>query len=59
MYCGKATENISRAALHCLRVSIIHPVTNKALTFKAPLPEDIKKEFEKNGISVDKLNLFC
>lgn len=59
MYGGKATENISRAGLHCLRVSIIHPVTNEALTFKAPLPEDIKKEFEKNGISVDKLNLFC
>lgn len=59
MYCGKDTENINRAALHCLKVSIIHPVTNEALTFRAPLPEDIKKEFEKNGISVDKLSLFC
>ncbi len=54
MYGGKATENINRTALHCLNVSIVHPVTNEALTFKAPLPEDIKKEFEKNGISVDK-----
>lgn len=54
MYGGASTENISRAALHCLRVSVTHPVTNEILTFTAPLPEDVKKEFEKNGISVDK-----
>ncbi len=56
MYGGISTENINRAALHCYKVSITHPVTNEHLTFKAPLPEDIKKEFEKNGISVDKHN---
>ncbi len=56
MYGGISTENIKRAALHCLSVSVTHPVTNEALTFKAPLPEDIKKEFEKNGFSVDKYN---
>lgn len=54
MYGGASTESISRAALHCYKVSLIHPVTNELLTFKAPLPEDIKKEFEKNGICVDK-----
>ena len=54
MYGGASTENITRAALHCLKVSVTHPVTKKTHTFTAPLPEDIKKEFEKNGISVDK-----
>ena len=59
MYGGSATENITRAALHCLSVSVTHPVTKDKLTFTAPLPEDIKKEFEKNGFSVDKQILFC
>lgn len=59
MYGGASTESITRAALHCYQVSFTHPVTNELLTFKAPLPEDIKKEFEKNGICVDKSNLFC
>ena len=54
MYGGISTENINRAALHCYEVNLTHPITNEPFTFKAPLPEDIKKEFEKNGISVDK-----
>lgn len=54
MYGGASTENITRAALHCLKVSVTHPVTKKIHTFTAPIPEDIKKEFEKNRISVDK-----
>ena len=32
---------IQRQALHCGRSEFIHPVTNKTLTFSAPLPDDI------------------
>lgn len=44
MYGAKATDNIKRAALHCYEAKIIHPITNKELTFIAELPEDMKKE---------------
>ncbi len=47
MYGAKTTNNIKRAALHCREVKIIHPVTNKELTFVAELPEDFEKEMNK------------
>ena len=34
---------ISRQALHCGEISFIHPILNKNITFKAELPEDMKK----------------
>lgn len=33
---------LERQALHALRLSIAHPVTEKRLEFEAPLPEDIQ-----------------
>ena len=38
---GTADERIGRQALHAWRVSMPHPVTRVALSFEAPLPEDI------------------
>jgi len=40
MYGAKVTDNIKRAALHCYKVKIIHPITNEELTFVAEVPED-------------------
>lgn len=37
---GGHKERINRQALHCLSVRLIHPVTQKSLTFLAPPPED-------------------
>ncbi len=59
MYGAKVTDNIKRAALHCEKVKINHPVTNEVLTFEAELPGDMKKELEKSGFSLDKGELFC
>ncbi len=59
MYGAKVTENIKRAALHCYKVKIIHPITNEEKIFVAELPEDIKKELEKRGFSLDKGEVFC
>ncbi len=53
MYGGKATENLTRAALHCKQVSLTNPITNEFMTFTAPLPEDMKKELEKSGFAID------
>lgn len=59
MYGATVTDNIKRSALHCYKVKIIHPVTNEELTFIAELPEDMKKELEKSGFSLDKEEVFC
>ena len=39
MYGGK-TQRISRAALHCGEVALLHPVTFQTLRLRAPLPDD-------------------
>ncbi len=59
MYNSPVTENLTRAALHCRQISFVHPVTNEEVTFVAPLPEDMKKELEKNGFCVDKQHIIC
>ncbi len=41
MYGGK-TDRISRHALHCAKLTLIHPVTNERMVFEAPLPEDMQ-----------------
>ena len=38
-------SRISRQALHSHRLSFLHPITRKALSFTAPLPEDMEKAF--------------
>lgn len=39
---GGHTDKISRHALHCGRLTLIHPVTGEEMTFTAPLPEDME-----------------
>ncbi|WP_125760570.1 RluA family pseudouridine synthase [Companilactobacillus hulinensis] len=41
MYSHKKDTRISRQALHCYELNIIHPVTNKLLKLKAPIPQDM------------------
>lgn len=36
---------INRQALHSYRLSFLHPITGKALSFTAPLPEDMERAF--------------
>lgn len=38
-------SRISRQELHSHRLSFLHPITGKALSFTAPLPEDMEKAF--------------
>lgn len=54
MYSGKVDRRMSRQALHCYQLSIVHPVTKQLLKLKAPLPEDMVMlnsvlRGEKNG----------
>lgn len=39
---GKETALINRQALHAYRVSFYHPITNKLIKLKSPIPNDIK-----------------
>ncbi|AUI72794.1 RNA pseudouridine synthase [Companilactobacillus alimentarius DSM 20249] len=41
MYSGKKDQRISRQALHCYNLRIVHPVTKELLNLKAPLPKDM------------------
>ncbi len=38
---GKASEFISRQALHAYKIEFLHPVTKQSMKFEIPLPEDI------------------
>jgi 23S rRNA pseudouridine1911/1915/1917 synthase len=40
---GSKSNLISRQALHCYKISFIHPISKKNLEFTVPLPEDMKK----------------
>ncbi|MBQ6065784.1 MAG: RluA family pseudouridine synthase [Clostridia bacterium] len=40
---GSTDTAISRAALHCAKLTLIHPITGEQLTFTTPLPDDMQK----------------
>ena len=44
---GEFSPLINRQALHAYKVMIPHPITEKPLTFTAPLPIDMKKLIKK------------
>ena len=46
---GKPSNPIKRLGLHAYELSIIHPVTKKLLTFKAPVPKEFDILFDKKA----------
>ena len=40
---GGSIDHMKRQALHCCELSFVHPITDDKLTFKLPLPPDMKK----------------
>ena len=42
LYGGLNDAVIKRQALHAARLSFIHPISGKDVTFTAPLPDDMK-----------------
>ncbi len=47
LYGTEAPELIGRPALHAAALELVHPVTGQALSFSAPLPEDMRSLLEK------------
>lgn len=39
---GGSLDFIGRQALHCAKISFLHPVTGKKMRFSSPLPKDMK-----------------
>ncbi|KPK32173.1 MAG: hypothetical protein AMS24_04815 [Chlamydiae bacterium SM23_39] len=46
--------NIERQMLHAYKLSFSHPITNKFLSIKAPIPQDFKKNMDKLGLQIKK-----
>ena len=40
---GNESNLISRQALHCHKISFIHPITKNKIELIAPMPEDMKQ----------------
>ncbi len=45
-----AREDISRQALHAFEMTFRHPVSGETMTLRAPVPEDIRRVMESDGI---------
>lgn len=50
---GGETVDIQRQALHCAKVMFIHPITQKEMCLRAPLPDDITKVIQINRINIE------
>ena len=46
---GSTDTAMDRAALHCAKLTLTHPVTWEPLTFTAPLPEDMRNLCKNSG----------
>ncbi len=47
---GAETPLIARPALHSLRLDLLHPVTGERLQIAAPLPDDMRRVIETEGM---------
>lgn len=49
---GGSLMHLSRQALHCHKISFIHPITNDKIEITSPLPRDICKILGENEIHI-------
>jgi 23S rRNA pseudouridine1911/1915/1917 synthase len=50
LYGGPVAAGMQRQALHAWRLAFTHPVTNEALVFRAPLPQDLSHALQVWGL---------
>lgn len=51
LYGGSMQMGIGRQALHAFRLGFVHPITAQALTWVAPLPEDLHDLLHRLGLA--------
>lgn len=49
---GNSSKFISRQALHCYKLSFIHPVTKKKISISCPIPNDMKINNQLKNINI-------
>ncbi len=52
---GSANEMIARQALHAFELTFEHPYTKEKMTFRAPIPEDMRMLMRGDGIDMSDL----
>ncbi|WP_041438377.1 RluA family pseudouridine synthase [Thermodesulfobium narugense] len=52
-YSTKSCKNCPEIALHALKIEFLHPITNKIVSFKAPLPQDLQDFLKRCNINYD------
>jgi len=50
LYNGKLGAGMERQALHAFRLAFVHPISGVALTFLAPLPDDLQQALKMTGM---------
>ena len=50
LYGGAAAAGMARQALHAFRLAFLHPLTEQAMEFRAPLPPDMHAALEEWGM---------
>jgi 23S rRNA pseudouridine1911/1915/1917 synthase len=50
VYGGRPAGGLKRQALHACRLAFVHPVTQEALEFRAPLPDDLAAALASLGL---------
>ena len=53
---GTDESYLPRHGLHCARMELIHPITNKPLALTCPVPTDMRELLEKHGLWNEKYN---
>ncbi|MBP3437141.1 MAG: RluA family pseudouridine synthase [Clostridia bacterium] len=56
---GLRADAFPRTALHAARLSFPHPRTKEPLSFRSPLPDDMRQVAETLGFSQEELSAFC
>lgn len=50
LYGGRVAAGMTRQALHAFRLAFVHPLTDQAMEFRAPLPPDMRAALAEWGI---------
>ena len=50
VYGGAPAAGLERQALHAFRLAFVHPFTQVALEFRAPLPDDMAQALQAWGL---------
>nr|WP_311733670.1 RluA family pseudouridine synthase [Variovorax sp. BK613] len=54
LYGGAPAAGLSRQALHAFRLAFVHPVTQAALEFRSPLPQDLVRALHAWGLDYNR-----